>query len=99
MAPYSASFTTLLPFGIVSKARLTVPRLLQRSVMISVSLKLAFDTCLCLSMGKVWYTEWKNRGYLSPEALGKMPIVEERWKELSKQLRVYKTQSFDKQKK
>ncbi|PSR88831.1 hypothetical protein PHLCEN_2v4980 [Hermanssonia centrifuga] len=47
----------------------------------------------------MWYTEWKNRGYLSPEALARMPIVEERWPELSKQLRLYKTQEFDRQKK
>ncbi|KAJ3524303.1 hypothetical protein NM688_g8586 [Phlebia brevispora] len=48
----------------------------------------------------VWYTEWRNRGYLSPEALARMPtaIVQDRWKELSQQLRVYKTQSFDRQK-
>ncbi|KAH7927717.1 ribosomal protein L15 [Leucogyrophana mollusca] len=43
----------------------------------------------------VWYTDWKNRGYLSPEAIGKMPIVEERWKELSKQLLAFKDQTFD----
>ncbi|KAF7792172.1 hypothetical protein EIP86_003202 [Pleurotus ostreatoroseus] len=47
----------------------------------------------------VWYTEWRNRGYLSPEALKKMPaaIVEDRWTALSDQLRLYKSQSFDKQ--
>ena len=47
----------------------------------------------------VWYTQWKNRGYLSPQALEKMPVVEERWKELSKQLRVYREQGYEKAKK
>ncbi|KAH7906229.1 ribosomal protein L15 [Hygrophoropsis aurantiaca] len=43
----------------------------------------------------LWYTDWKNRGYLSPEAIGKMPLVEERWKGLSKQLLAFKDQNFD----
>jgi len=44
----------------------------------------------------LWYTNWQNRGYLSPKALEKMPaaIVDERWRELSKQLLVFKKQSF-----
>ncbi|GBE82532.1 ribosomal protein L18e/L15P [Sparassis latifolia] len=46
----------------------------------------------------LWYTQWRNRGYLSPTAVETMPMVQERWKELSKQLRAYKTQEFDKQK-
>jgi len=46
----------------------------------------------------LWYTQWKNRGYLSPTAIQAMPVVEDRWKELSKQLLAYKTQEFDKQK-
>ncbi|KAH7889864.1 ribosomal protein L15 [Phlebopus sp. FC_14] len=44
----------------------------------------------------LWYAEWRNRGYLSPEAVEKMPLVSERWKELSKQLLVFKTQNFNK---
>ncbi|KIJ69615.1 hypothetical protein HYDPIDRAFT_106254 [Hydnomerulius pinastri MD-312] len=44
----------------------------------------------------LWYTEWRNRGYLSPEAVEKMPLVSERWRELSKQLLTFKTQSFTK---
>ncbi|KAI6118712.1 ribosomal protein L15 [Pisolithus croceorrhizus] len=44
----------------------------------------------------LWYTDWKNRGYLSPEAVEKMPLVSERWKQLSKQLLSFKTQSFNK---
>jgi large subunit ribosomal protein L15 len=43
----------------------------------------------------VWYTNWRNRGYLSPEAIAKNPKVEERWKELSKQLLSFKDQTFD----
>ncbi|KAI0798111.1 ribosomal protein L15 [Abortiporus biennis] len=46
----------------------------------------------------LWYTQWKNRGYLSPEALKKMPLVEDRWRELSKQLLVYKNQEFQQKK-
>ncbi|GJE97071.1 mitochondrial large ribosomal subunit protein uL15m [Phanerochaete sordida] len=46
----------------------------------------------------IWYTQWKNRGYLSPQALEKMPVVEERWKELSKQLRLYRQQGYEKAK-
>jgi len=45
-----------------------------------------------------WYTEWKHRGYLAPEAIAKMPAVEDRIKELSRELRSYKSQSFDKTK-
>ncbi|THH15886.1 hypothetical protein EW146_g4665 [Bondarzewia mesenterica] len=44
----------------------------------------------------MWYTNWKNRGYLAPKSITKMPIVEERWKELSKQLTAFQTQEFDK---
>ncbi|EKM55774.1 uncharacterized protein PHACADRAFT_256638 [Phanerochaete carnosa HHB-10118-sp] len=47
----------------------------------------------------VWYTQWKNRGYLSLQAIEKMPVVEERWKELSKQLRTYREQGYEKAKK
>ncbi|KAG0705322.1 ribosomal protein L15 [Suillus ampliporus] len=43
----------------------------------------------------LWYTDWRNRGYLSPQALEKNPKVEERWKELSKQLLSFKDQTFD----
>lgn len=46
----------------------------------------------------VWYTSWRNRGYLSTTALSKMPVVEERWKELSKQLTTFKAQEYDKAK-
>lgn len=55
--------------------------------------------CSLYSFSTVWYTQWKNRGYLSPEALEKMPVVEDRWRELSKQLRVYKKQGYEKAKK
>jgi len=43
----------------------------------------------------MWYTDWRNRGYLSPEAIAQMPVVQERWKELSKQLLKFKEQNFD----
>ncbi|KAF9228612.1 ribosomal protein L15 [Gyrodon lividus] len=44
----------------------------------------------------LWYTEWRNRGYLSPEAVEKIPHVSERWRELSRQLLAFKAQSFTK---
>ncbi|KAH9934857.1 ribosomal protein L15 [Fomitopsis serialis] len=46
----------------------------------------------------LWYTSWKNRGYLSPVAIKTMPMVEERWKVLSEQLTKYKKQDLLKQK-
>ncbi|KAI0085411.1 ribosomal protein L15 [Irpex rosettiformis] len=48
----------------------------------------------------LWYTDWNNRGYLSPQALAKMPpaITNPRWKELSKQLLAHKTQEYDRAK-
>ncbi|KAI9067054.1 ribosomal protein L15 [Trametes sanguinea] len=48
----------------------------------------------------VWYTSWRNRGYLSPTALDKMPptLVHERWRELSKQLLTFKSQEYEKAK-
>lgn len=57
---------------------------------------LALNGALILAI--VWYTSWRNRGYLSPTALDKMPAVEERWKSLSKQLLAFKTQEYDKAK-
>ncbi|KAI9569110.1 ribosomal protein L15 [Boletus coccyginus] len=44
----------------------------------------------------IWYTQWRHRGYLSPEAVERMPLVSERWNQLSKQLLTFKTQSFSK---
>ena len=51
---------------------------------------------LIFDPSSVWYTDWKNRGYLAPESIAKMTVVEERWKELSKQLLAFKKQKFDK---
>jgi large subunit ribosomal protein L15 len=44
----------------------------------------------------VWYTKWENRGYLSREAVQKMPraVTEDRWKELSEQLNRYRGQPY-----
>ncbi|ETW85617.1 hypothetical protein HETIRDRAFT_309175 [Heterobasidion irregulare TC 32-1] len=44
----------------------------------------------------MWYTDWKNRGYLSPMSITKMPFVEERWKDLSRQLTAFQTEKFEK---
>jgi len=42
-----------------------------------------------------WYTDWKNRGYLSEKAITKMPMVTARWKALSKQLQAFRGEEFD----
>ncbi|KAF8514054.1 ribosomal protein L15 [Gautieria morchelliformis] len=43
-----------------------------------------------------WYTNWENRGYLSREAVQRMPraVTEDRWKELSEQLNRYRSQPY-----
>ena len=46
----------------------------------------------------VWYTSWKNRGYLSPTTVRTLPIVPDRWKVLSEQLTKFKQQQFVQQK-
>lgn len=43
----------------------------------------------------LWYTNWKNRGYLSRESIEKMPVVEDRWRKLSEQLPLWREQGFD----
>ena len=43
----------------------------------------------------VWYTNWRNRGYLSKESIAKMPIVEDRWRQLAEQLPKWREQGFD----
>ncbi|VDC03119.1 unnamed protein product [Peniophora sp. CBMAI 1063] len=40
----------------------------------------------------LWYTKWHNRGYLAPKSIASMPIVQERWKALSKELTAYQDQ-------
>ncbi|TDL25055.1 ribosomal protein L15 [Rickenella mellea] len=42
-----------------------------------------------------WYTNWRNRGYLSPVALTKMPVVEDKWKALSQELLKFKKERFE----
>ncbi|KAI0048247.1 ribosomal protein L15 [Auriscalpium vulgare] len=44
----------------------------------------------------LWYTDWRNRGYLSHKSIAKMPVVEERWRELATQLTKFKAQEFEK---
>lgn len=46
----------------------------------------------------LWYTSWKNRGYLAPESITRMPVVQERWRELSKELTAFRGQAYDKAK-
>ena len=43
-----------------------------------------------------WYTNWRKRGYLAPQSIAKMPIVQERWRQLSEQLTRFKREEFAK---
>ncbi|KII88876.1 hypothetical protein PLICRDRAFT_109274 [Plicaturopsis crispa FD-325 SS-3] len=43
----------------------------------------------------MWYTKWKHRGYLSPKAIETMPLVNDRWRAVSKQLTHWKDESFN----
>ncbi|EEB97971.1 hypothetical protein MPER_02607 [Moniliophthora perniciosa FA553] len=50
----------------------------------------------------VWYGKHQNRGYLAPQtlkALGDLPFVQDRWRQLSTELNKWKKQDFDKEKK
>ncbi|KAF7983115.1 hypothetical protein HWV62_24067 [Athelia sp. TMB] len=47
----------------------------------------------------LWYTSWRNRGYLSKESILRMPVVEDRWRQLSEELPKWKEQGFDVKKK
>lgn len=48
---------------------------------------------------QVWYTSWRNRGYLAKESILRMPVVEERLRQLSEELPKWKEQGFDVKKK
>lgn len=54
---------------------------------------------LLLTVFPVWYTSWRNRGYLSKESILRMPVVEDRWRQLSEELPKWKEQGFDIKKK
>ncbi|KAI5119105.1 hypothetical protein M0805_004875 [Coniferiporia weirii] len=43
-----------------------------------------------------WYMNWRNRGYLSSTALTKNPLSQERWKNISTELRKFKSEVFEK---
>ncbi|KAF5373105.1 hypothetical protein D9758_001731 [Tetrapyrgos nigripes] len=50
----------------------------------------------------MWYNNYRNRGYLSPEllrSLGDLPFVEDRWRSLAGQLSKWRKQDFDRPKK
>ncbi|KAK7043774.1 YmL10 [Paramarasmius palmivorus] len=50
----------------------------------------------------VWYGKHQNRGYIAPQtlkALGELPFVQDRWKQLAVELNKWKKQDFDKEKK
>lgn len=76
--------------------------LLRRVVKISVSTHSPLHEFDSNPTWSEWYTEHRNRGFLSPEtlkALGNLPFVEARWGLLAKQLNAFREQSFDKQRK
>jgi hypothetical protein len=52
------------------------------------------DTLLLKRILLEWYASWKNRGYLAPESIAKMPVVQERWRQLSEQLTRFRSEEF-----
>jgi hypothetical protein len=97
VAPFSANTITHWHFVIVSKVVQTEFPLLPLDEQILVRNISPF--CLVyivINYFAEWYTDWKKRGYLAKEAVEKMPAVEERIIELSRELRSYKSQPFEK---
>jgi len=43
----------------------------------------------------LWYTNWRNRGYLSKESIARMPVVEEHWKQLAEEFPIWREQGYD----
>jgi hypothetical protein len=68
----------------------------QRVARISVCLLFSDRLHYVLSGSLEWYTNWRNRGYLAPRSIAKMPIVQERWRQLSEQLTRFKSEEFAK---
>lgn len=57
-----------------------------------------FDLIFCSTFPLVWYGNHRNRGYISPDTLekiGTLPFVEDRWKQLAKELGAWREQSFE----
>lgn len=61
---------------------------------VSSSVVLIVDTVLLKRILLEWYASWKNRGYLAPESIAKMPAVQERWRQLSEQLTRFRSEEF-----
>lgn len=65
---------------------------------ISVSYNAHLILSILLIFILVWYGNYRNRGYISPDTLqklGELPFVEERWKLLASELGAWKQQDFD----
>lgn len=61
---------------------------------VSSSVVLIVDSVLLKRILLEWYASWKNRGYLAPESIAKMPAVQERWRQLSEQLTRFRSEEF-----
>lgn len=94
-----ANTTTRFLYVIVSRAGQTGGPPLPHGGKIYVSSKSYYIVYAILKTRLVWYTSWRNRGYLSKESILKMPVVEDRWRQLSEELPKWKEQGFDVKKK
>lgn len=54
-----------------------------------------FSLTMLSAVFVVWYTNWKNRGYLAKESIARMPVVEDRWRQLAEQLPIWREQGYD----
>ena len=86
MELYSANIIHHYHCETVSKV--TIPELPQhqQNVKTSVSDPCFYECNFANGYLADWYTNWKNRGYLSQPALARNPLAEERWKALAVQL-------------
>lgn len=66
----------------------------QRVARILVCALFGTSTARVETLSSEWYTNWKNRGYLAPDSIAKMPIVQERWRQLSEQLTRFRDEEF-----
>jgi large subunit ribosomal protein L15 len=65
-------------------------------ILVCSSVVLIEDNAVLKRILLEWYASWKNRGYLAPESISKMPIVQERWRQLSEQLTRFRSEEFAK---
>lgn len=65
-------------------------------ILVCSSVVLIEDNAVLKRILLEWYASWKNRGYLAPESISKMPVVQERWRQLSEQLTRFRSEEFAK---